>query len=99
MSENTKKIIEAITPILEKADVLRSDLFGSYARGEENKDSDIDILVEFKGRKSLFDLVDLQTELKDKLNRKVDVLTYRSIHPLLRDIIMKEHQVIYEKRQ
>ena len=90
MSENTKKIIEAITPILEKADVLRSDLFGSYARGEENKDSDIDILVEFKGRKSLFDLVGLQIDLKEKLNKKVDLLTYKSVHPLLEGYIYKD---------
>ena len=54
------------------------------------EDSDVDILVEFEGRKSLLDLAHLKNELEDTLNRRVDVLTYRSIHPLLKERIMAE---------
>jgi predicted nucleotidyltransferase len=43
--------------ILRKHDVKRASLFGSVVRGEATEDSDIDLLVEFEGRKSLLDLV------------------------------------------
>jgi predicted nucleotidyltransferase len=79
---------------MRRYDVIRASLFGSYVRGEQTTKSDIDFLVEFKGRKSLLDLVNLEMELKDLLHKKVDVLTYRSINPLLRDRIMSEQKVI-----
>jgi len=94
----TQDISTKIVPILKSQGVLKVALFGSVVRGEEKKKSDIDILVRFSGRKSLLDLVRLQFILEDKLGRKVDLLTYDSIHPLLKDIILKEQKVIYEKR-
>jgi predicted nucleotidyltransferase len=87
-----------IIPILKRQDVVKAAVFGSCARGEMKKGSDIDLLVQFAGRKSLFDLVGLELELKKILKKKVDVLTYNSIHPLLRDIILNEQKVIYEKK-
>jgi len=83
-----------IIPILERYEVKKAAVFGSFVRGEQKKDSDIDILVEFKGKKSLLDLAGLKIELEDTLQRKVDVLTYNSLHPLLRDRILKEQKVI-----
>ena len=87
-----------IIPILKHQGVTKAALFGSVVRGELKKRSDIDILIEFKGRKSLLDLVRLQFLLEKKLGRKVDLLTYGGIHPLLRDIILKEQKVIYEEK-
>lgn len=52
--------------------------------------SDVDLLVEFEGRKSLLDIAGLKIELEDALGRKVDVVTYRSLHPLLRERILGE---------
>jgi len=83
-----------IIPILRRYDVKRAALFGSFVRGEQREDSDIDILVEFKDGKSLLDLVGLKIELEEALGRKVDVLTYNSLHPLLRDKILQEQKVI-----
>lgn len=80
--------------VLKSHNVKRAAVFGSFARGEEKEDSDIDILVEFKGKKSLLDLAGLEIELEKRLNRKVDLLTYKSIHPLLRDRILKEQIAI-----
>ncbi len=88
--DRIKEIKEMILPILRKYNVKKASLFGSVVRGEYTKESDIDILVEFEGRKSLLDLAGLKIELEEKLKRKVDVLTYKSIHPLLRDKILAE---------
>ena len=91
-------ISSKIIPVLKSQGVLRAALFGSVVTGEAKKNSDVDILVDFSERKSLLDLVRLQFILEDKLGRKVDLLTYDSIHPLLKDIILSEQKVIYEKR-
>ena len=83
-----------IIPVLRRYDVRKAAIFGSFVKGEERKDSDIDILVEFKGEKSLLDLAGLKIELEETLQRKVDVLTYNSLHPLLKDKILHEQKVI-----
>lgn len=81
-----------IVSVLKENNVVRAGIFGSYARGEQKKGSDVDILIEIeKGRKfSLFDLVGLEEELKKKLKRKIDLLTYNSINHLLRERILNE---------
>jgi hypothetical protein len=89
-----EEIKKKITPLLRSYGVKRAAFFGSFVRGEERKDSDIDILVEFEGEKSLLDLAGLKIELEELLERKVDVLTYDSIHPLLKDKILEEQKVI-----
>ncbi|MFH1187474.1 MAG: nucleotidyltransferase family protein [bacterium] len=88
-----------IAPILKRQGVLKAAVFGSAARGEMGKNSDIDILIKYGGKKSLLDLVRLEFELEEKLGRKIDLLTYKSIHPLLRGIILKEQKVIYETKK
>lgn len=93
-----QSISAKIIPTLKRQGVSKAALFGSVVRGEAKKKSDVDILVDFSERKSLLDLVRLQFALEEKLGRKVDLLTYGSIHPLLKDIILKEQKVIYEKR-
>ena len=93
--KNIKEIKEKIIPILEQNDVKKMSIFGSVARGEENKDSDIDIIVEFNKDKSLFDIVRIERQIKKVLGRRVDLLTPKSIHPLLLDHIMKDQVQIY----
>lgn len=84
------RIKKQILPTLKNHDVIRAAVFGSYARGEENLKSDLDILVKFKGSKSLLDLVGLELDLKDKLKMGVDVLTYGSINHLIKDKVLSE---------
>ncbi|MDI6735185.1 MAG: nucleotidyltransferase family protein [bacterium] len=97
---NLYKIESKIIPLLKEYDVQKAAIFGSFVRDEQRPDSDLDILVEFKDKenKTLFDLVGLELDLQELLNRKVDVLTYRSIHPLLKDYIIEEQQVFYEEK-
>ena len=90
MNKELKRIKPIIVKILKKNGVARAGIFGSYARGEAKKNSDIDILIKFRGRKSLFDLVGLEMELKKKLKIDVDLLTYNSIHHLLKDSILND---------
>ena len=54
-------------------------VFGSIARGDEKKSSDIDVLVEFKNNADFLDLVGLELFLEDHFARKVDVVSKRSI--------------------
>lgn len=75
------KIKEIIKPILAEFGIYEVYLFGSYARGEANKDSDIDIYCEDGNLKSLFDEVDLENKLKDGLGKPVDVVYMNSTMP------------------
>lgn len=70
---------EKALEILQKNGIKRAAFFGSIVRGEMTDESDIDILVEFEGRKSLLDLAGLKLDLEDALERRVDLLTYRSL--------------------
>ncbi len=83
--ENIKRIV---LPILKREKIRKAGIFGSYARGEQNKESDIDILVDYKG--SLLGLVGVELELKKKFRKNVDLLTYNGINPLLKKSILKE---------
>lgn len=76
--------------MLRRRGVVHAGVFGSFALGKERKGSDIDILIEFSGRKSLLDLIALEQELKERLGRSVDLLTYNSIYPPLRSRILGE---------
>ncbi len=91
-NKEIKKIKLKIVPVLEKNGVKKAGIFGSYATGEQKKNSDVDILIEVpKGRKfSLLDLVGLQFELEKILKKKVDLLTYKGLSPYLKKYIMAE---------
>jgi len=90
MALQKKAVIRLSRPILRRNGVVQAGLFGSVARGEAGRTSDVDFVIRFAGRKSLLDLVKLKLDLEDRLKRRVDILTYRSIHPLLRDRILGE---------
>ena len=90
MNTNLEQIKKKVIPVLKQAGVTRSAIFGSYVRGEERKSSDIDILVELPEGKSLLDLVRLERRLEGILGKKVDLITYNSIHPLLKNYIERD---------
>lgn len=90
MKTNLSEIKKKALPILKEAGVTRSSIFGSYVRGEEKEDSDIDLLIEFPRGKTLLDLVRLERNLGVVLGRKVDLVTYKSVSPLLKEHIQKD---------
>jgi predicted nucleotidyltransferase len=90
MSDQMQAVKDKISEILRKNGVERAAFFGSIVRDEMTEESDIDILIEFEGRRSLLDLAHLKNELEDTVNRRVDLLTYKSLHPKLKDRILAE---------
>jgi len=65
-------------------------LFGSAARGDERPGSDLDVLVEVEPGRSLVDHVALKQDLEDLLGRDVDVVTETSLHPRIRERVLRE---------
>ncbi|MEI6392432.1 MAG: nucleotidyltransferase family protein [Verrucomicrobiota bacterium] len=65
-------------------------IFGSVARGEAGSDSDVDFLVKMAPERSLLDHVALWQDLEDLLGRKVDLVSEKALHRLMRDQILKE---------
>ena len=96
MNNNIIEIKRKIRPTLERHGVKKAAVFGSFARGEESRESDVDILIEFQqsNDKSLLDLVALKLDLEDILEKKVDVVEYSTIKPLLRKNILKEQVLV-----
>ena len=88
--------LRKLVSILKKHGIKKISIFGSYAKGIASTESDLDVLVEFSGRKSLLDIIGIEMELSEALKLKVDLLTYNSISPYLIDRIKKEAKVIYE---
>jgi len=86
VAEHLKK---KILRILRKYHIKRAGIFGSYARGEGKRASDIDILVE-PPQGIGFGFARIQHELQDTLKKKVDLLSYEAIHPRLRERILQE---------
>ncbi len=70
--------------------VRNMGLFGSFVRSQENKTSDVDILVEFEQGADLLDLVALGDFLEEKLGRKVDLVTKKALRPEIRDQVIRE---------
>ena len=90
-----KELKKKIESTLKKNNVKKLSVFGSVAKREDKKGSDIDLLVKFNGERSLIDLISLRIDLENKLNRKVDLITYDSVSPLLKESIFRDEIKIY----
>ena len=70
--------------------VIEIGIFGSYVRGEQREDSDLDVLVDFDRQLSLLDLASLKNFLTDLLGIEVDIVPKKNIYKPLQENIMKE---------
>ncbi len=94
MKMDIEEIKRKSLPILQRYGVKRIGLFGSCVRGEMRENSDVDMLVEIEKDISLLDFVGLRIEIEEALGRKVDLVEYNTIKPLLKERILKEQVVI-----
>lgn len=82
--QNTiKKVVSKFNPKL-------VGIFGSYARGEQQRESDLDILVDFNESVNLIELIGLEQELTELLGIKVDLVTLKSVNPSLNAYIQQD---------
>jgi hypothetical protein len=80
--------------IFKEYGVVKAAVFGSQARGDAKKNSDIDLLVEMEDGRTLFDLGGLSIGLEELFGKKVDLVQYGAIRPLFKEQIMKDQIVI-----
>jgi len=95
-----KGLEERLAKVCKENDIVFMAIFGSFVRGEETEESDIDIAIEFDKSKpkSLLDLVHVEHELSKIFERKVDLGIFHSLNPYIIEDVKKEMMVIYEKR-
>ena len=101
MSKQNLMMIQLIAEYFKTQPVLKAWLFGSYARGEQHPNSDVDILVVFdqetgKGV-SLLKHIGIALDLEDLLGKKVDLVTNGTLLPIIRESAEKDKVLIYER--
>ena len=91
-----KSLIQRNNHIFSKYTIEKIALFGSYARGDNKKKSDVDILVKL-GKPTFQNYIHLARELERILKKKVDLLTFSSLDKYLKPYILKEAEYIETK--
>ena len=96
---STDDMTSKIAEYFKTQPVLKAWLFGSYSRGEERPDSDVDILFvpDMSQKFSLFTLGGMYMDLKDILNREVDLIPENSLLPFAKQSVEHDKKLIYER--
>ncbi len=84
------EIKQKAVPLLIEAGIKKSALFGSYVRGDQRENSDIDFLVEYPANMDLFAIGELKTHLEEELGKSVDLVGYSSVKNDLKKYILSE---------
>ncbi len=88
--EIIKEINRNMPFIKVKYHIKQLGVFGSVVRDEQTEKSDVDILVEFDSPVGFFDFVRLENFLSEKLNKKVDLVSKKSLKPAIKEEILSE---------
>ncbi len=97
MTDEIQNIKDKITPILKEQEfVLRASLFGSFARGDNNTESDVDILIKISKPIDLLDFFDLREKLEAVLSKKVDLVSEDAVISHFHDYIYKDLIPLYK---
>jgi predicted nucleotidyltransferase len=78
---------------------LKIGIFGSVARNENAESSDIDILYQLKETIGLLSIIRMKDSLEEKLNKRVDLVSEKYIHPKLKPCIMDDLKIIYSSEE
>ena len=100
MSTQTQTMTQTIAEYFKTQPVLKAWLFGSYARGEERPDSDVDILFvpDFSGKPfTLFTHGGMYMDLKELLGREVDLVVDGTLRPYAEKTVNRDKKLIYER--
>ena len=95
---STQAMTQQIAEYFKTQPVLKVWLFGSFARGEETKDSDIDLLVKFDHSKAigLFAYARMHRELEERIGRKIDLVEEGTLRPAAWQTADRDKKIIYE---
>ncbi len=101
MEQEFEELNTQIKPVL-RPYAYRVSLFGSYARGEADSQSDIDLMMALKPEKQrpplgLFEVIRLEKELERRLGRKVDLVTEEGLNSQIKANVEKEKVILYEE--
>ena len=95
---STKAMIQLIADYFKTQPVLKAWIFGSFSRGEQTADSDIDILVVLDESQHVgMKFFGMYEDLKALLGRNVDLVTDRSLAPFARESVDRDKILIYER--
>ena len=86
----TKILRQYLPEISKKYSISYLGIFGSYVRGEQKEDSDLDVLVEFSKTPDLFEFIGLKQDLSDMLGVKVDLVMKNALKPTIGERILEE---------
>lgn len=93
--EDILSIIEGNGAKIESFGVKRLGLFGSFARRDQNPESDVDLIAEFaKGKKSFDNFIHLSFLSEDLLGQRVELVTVEWLSPYIKPYIMKEVEYV-----
>ncbi|MBU3912559.1 MAG: nucleotidyltransferase family protein [Nanoarchaeota archaeon] len=95
-NEEIEAIKLKIMPILKEYKVTKAGIFGSYARGEQKKKSDVDILIKIGDDAGFLTLAGLKLDLQKVINKKVDLVEYENIRKEIRDNILNDEICILQ---
>jgi len=92
-------MLPTLQAALEKQTIVKAWLFGSYSRGEETPESDVDILVEYvpNSRISLLTISRIMVALSDAVGKKVDLVEEGRLLPFAQESVEKDKVLIYER--
>ena len=93
--DELKKYKAKIKPIAKRMGVKYLAVFGSFARGEAKKKSDVDILVDFEKQVTFDGYFDIEFALEDVFERKVDLITREGLSKYVKPLIQKDLSVMY----
>lgn len=93
--DKAKTVLKSHRRHLSRLGSRHLSIFGSTARNETTKKSDIDILVDFDAKKGFFVFADLKFYLEDILHCNVDLVSTRALHPALKERILSEAKQIF----
>ena len=94
-----KKTLKTIADYFVTQPVLKAWLFGSYARGEQREDSDVDIMVllDSEAHVGLIKLCGMRLDLEDLLLKPVDLVTEKGLLPFARESAKNDRILLYER--